>query len=217
MGRQGKGRDERGARRGPAGAALPRRDWLVAGVAAVGVAIAGYLALTKLAGGDAVFCGAGGGCGIVQASRYAVFLGVPTAAWGAALYAVVGGLAAAGFTRGRWLLAFLVSTVGVAFSAYLSSLAVFVVGAVCGYCVASAAVAAALFGLILGRRPVPVGRRSLLRPARLAALGGLAAITAIGVGIGVFWLQGPGGPVAYAEALARHLTRSGAVMYGAFW
>jgi uncharacterized membrane protein len=71
----------------------------VAGLAAVGVAVAGDLAVTKLAGGAALFCPGVGGGEVVQQSRYALVLGLPTAAWGAGLYAAVGGLALAGFSE----------------------------------------------------------------------------------------------------------------------
>src|SRR5512134_3962296 len=79
-----------------------RPEWLVGGLAALGLAVAGYLAITKLTGGGALFCKGVGGCEVVQQSRYAMFLGLPTAAWGAALYAVSGGLALSGLTPWRW-------------------------------------------------------------------------------------------------------------------
>ncbi len=85
----------------------------------MGLVISGYLALTKLTGG-VLFCMAGRGCDLVQSSRYAVFLGLPTALWGAGLYAAIGGLALAGFTARRWLLAYLLSVVGVSFLLYLT-------------------------------------------------------------------------------------------------
>jgi uncharacterized membrane protein len=198
-------------------AAPPRRpDWLVAAVAGVGLVIAAYLAVTRLLGGSTLFCTDQGGCEVVQASRYAVFLGLPTAAWGAGLYAAVGGLALAGLTPPRWLAAFVLAVAGVAFSGYLTYLELAVIGAVCGYCVVSAAIATGLFGLILGRRPA-AGPRSPFRPARLAALGGVTAVLTVLVGVGVFAAGAPRAPATYREALARHLTASGAVMYGAFW
>jgi uncharacterized membrane protein len=194
-----------------------RREWLVAAVAAVGVLVAGYLAGTKLAGGTALFCRDVGGCEVVQQSRYAVFLGLPTAAWGAGLYALVGGLALTGFTPRRWLAAFLLAVAGVAFSAYLTYLELFVIGAVCWYCVVSAGVAGTLFGLLLGRRPAERGRQRFTRPGRVAALGSLTAVLTVGAGVGVFALGVPGESAAYRDALARHLGQRGAVMYGAFW
>lgn len=98
----------------------PTRDWVVIAVAGAGVVVAGYLTLTKLLGGTAVFCTAGGGCDAVQASRYATLLGVPTALWGAVAYAAIAGLAAAGLTTARWQAAFLVVAGAVGVSAYLT-------------------------------------------------------------------------------------------------
>jgi uncharacterized membrane protein len=190
-----------------------RPDWLVAGLAAVGFAVATYLAVTKLAGGSALFCRGVGGCEVVQASRYATFLGLPTAAWGAGLYAAVGGLALSGLGARRWLAGYLLAVAGVAFSAYLTYLELFVIEAVCGYCVISAAVTIALFGVLLRRRP----RGRWTGVARLVTLGAGGAAVAVVLGVSVHALTAPGGAYAYQQALARHLTQSGAVMYGAFW
>jgi uncharacterized membrane protein len=190
-----------------------RPDWLVAGLAAVGVILAGYLTWTKATGGSALFCTAAAGCEVVQASRYAMFLGIPTAAWGAALYTAIGGLALAGLTARRWLVAFLLVAGGMGFAGYLTYLELFVIAAVCWYCVASAAITLALLGSLLGRWPR--GRRT--GAARLVTLGAGAAVVAVVVGLSVHTLTAPGGAYAYQEALARHLAQSGAVMYGAFW
>lgn len=194
-----------------------RPDWLVAGLAAVGLAIAAYLVVTKLAGGSALFCRGVGGCEVVQASRYATLLGLPTAAWGAGLYAAVGALALSGLGARRWLAGFLLAVAGVAFSAYLTYLELFVIGAVCWYCVVSAATAAALLGVLLGRRRSVTGPRRFLRPGRVLGLGAVTAVATIVLGVGVFALTEPRAAPSYQEALARHLAASGAVMYGAFW
>jgi uncharacterized membrane protein len=185
-------------------------------VAAAGLGLAGYLTATRLAGGSALFCASGGGCEVVQASRYGEFLGLPTAAWGAALYAAVGAVALAGLTPARWLLAFLLASAAVAFSAYLTYLELFVIGALCGYCVVSAGLAAVLFGLLLGRRAA-VGRWRWLRPARVATLAAVVGVATVALGFAGHYAGPGGGGDEYRAALARHLARSGAVMYGAFW
>jgi uncharacterized membrane protein len=187
----------------------------VASVAALGVLVAGYLAGIKLAGGTALLCRDVGGCEVVQQSRYASFMGLPTAAWGAGIYAAVGGLAVAGLTPRRWLGAFLLAVAAVAFSGYLSYLELFVIGAVCWYCVVSAAVAGTLFGLLVGRRPAGGGRHT--RPRRVATLGAITAVGTVACGALVFALSVPPVEAAYAEALARHLSARDAVFYGAFW
>jgi uncharacterized membrane protein len=194
-----------------------RPDWLVAALAGFGFAVAAYLAVTKLTGGSALFCEGIGGCEVVQGSRYATLLALPTAAWGAALYAAIGGLALAGLAPRRWLAAFLLAVAAVSFSAYLTYLELFVIGAVCWYCVVSAATTAALLGVLLGRRPPRTGRSGLPRASRLAALAAVTAVLTVAVGAALFAAGAPTGPVGHAEALARHLGASGAIMYGAFW
>ena len=195
----------------------PAINWPLVAVSALGVLIAGYLTLARLHGAGPLFCTAGGGCELVQASRYAIFLGLPTAAWGAGLYAAVGGLAVARLAPWRWLAAFLLAVVAVAFSGYLTYLELFVIGAVCWYCVVSAGVATTLFGLLLGCRPAPRGHRSPTQPGRVAAFGVLSAVATIALGAVIFAAAVPQATAAYQEGLARHLAASGAMMYGAFW
>lgn len=194
-----------------------RRDWLVAGLSAAGLLVAGSLAAAKLVAGTAPFCAVGSGCETVQASPYAVFLGVPTALWGAWLYAAIGGLVLAGLNARRWLAAFLLAVAGVSFSALLTALQVFVIGAVCAYCLLSAGIAVSLFAVLLVRLPAFAERRPALRPPRLLALGAVTVLATVALGAAGFALGGARPTGAYQEALARHLVDSGAVMYGAFW
>jgi len=188
----------------------------VVAVAGAGVVVAGYLTVTKFMGGTAAFCTAGGGCDAVQASRYAMLLGVPTALWGALAYAAIAGLAAAGLTAARWQAAFLIAAGAVGFSAYLTWLSAFVVQALCAYCLTSGAIAVGLLAVLLWRPPAIAGRRSPMRPARLVTLGGVAALGAIVLGAGIFAANPESSDPTYREALARHLTDKGIVMYGAF-
>ena len=192
-------------------------DWPVAALAAAGLAVSAYLTGAKLSGATALFCESGSGCDVVQASRYAVFLGLPTAAWGAGLYALVGSLALAGLSARRWLWAFVLAVAAVAFSAYLTWLALFELRAVCPWCLGDAAIAAALLAVLLVRRPVATGKRAPTRPARLIGLGAAAAIVSVVFAMGVFVADAPTAGSVYQDALARHLTASGAIFYGAYW
>jgi len=192
------------------------RDWIVIAVAAAGFIVAGYLTVTKLMGGSAAFCTAGGGCDAVQSSRYAMMLGVPTAFWGALAYAAIGGLAVAGLTAARWPWAFAIAAGAVGFSAYLTWISASVIHAFCAYCLASGTVAVVLLAVLIWRGRALGGRRPLARPARLVALGGAAAIGAIVVGAGIYAANPESSEPAYREALARHLTARGMIMYGAF-
>jgi uncharacterized membrane protein len=207
-------RARRGQKLEPAVAAPS--DFLVLALAIAGFAVAGYLTWLKWSGKGAVFCVAGSGCDIVQASRYAMFLGVPTAFWGAVIYAAIAGLAGLGFTTSRWLAAFVLAAAGVGFSLYLTVLSLFVLGGACIYCLTSGAILVALVVALMWRRPPASGRRSPLRPVRLATYGTAAAIGAIVFGAFVFAAPSAG-PPEYQVALARHLKQTGAIMYGAWW
>jgi uncharacterized membrane protein len=205
------------APRGAAAIETPgRREWVVVLLAVAGVLVSGYLGWLKLRGGNALMCEAGGGCDIVQASRYATILGVPTALWGTLFYVAVGVLAGLGLTAQRWLGTFLLAVAGAAFSLYLTGISLFAIGAACPYCLASAAIAAALVGVLAWRRPASTGRRAPLRWSRVVPLGGVAAVAAVVVGAAIFAAY-PGGAAAYQTGLAQHLARVNAIMYGAYW
>lgn len=191
-------------------------DWLIVGLAAAGVLVASYLTWLKWANTGAFLCVAGSGCDLVQASRYSILLGVPTALWGALLYVAIGVLAALGLTVYRWLVAFLMAAAGVGFSAYLTTLSLSVLGGACFYCLASGIIEVALLIALLWRRPPAWGRRSPLRPILLGSYGTLAAGATILFGAFVFAAPSSA-PAGYQSALARHLRQTGAIMYGAYW
>jgi uncharacterized membrane protein len=192
----------------------PPRAWEVVGLAAAGGAIAAYLGVTKLVNATPLLCGAGGACDVVQGSRYAVLLGVPTALWGVGLYALVGLLAAWPLAPWRWLWSFVLAVAGVAFSAYLTGVSLHVLGAACGWCLASTAFMLAVFVALVRRRPVAGARRVWLRPIRLTVLGSLVALATVGLSFALFSAAATS---ANHEALARYLAVTGARFYGAYW
>ena len=130
------------------------RRMLTALVALVGLFIALYLTLYKAGIIGTLVCGTGS-CETVQLSRWATFLGLPVAAWGAGYYLLVFALAFAGIqdrwatSRGVALATLLLTAWGVLFSAWLTYLELFVINAICRWCVVSAALAVVLFGLAL--------------------------------------------------------------------
>jgi uncharacterized membrane protein len=108
-------------------------------LAAVGLGIGAYLTWTHFLRVPPVCISGSGGCETVQASRYATIFGVPVAALGVAAYT---GLLLSAVLRGGAgvFVGFLISLVGTLFSAYLTYLEVFVIHALCQWCLASAAV-----------------------------------------------------------------------------
>lgn len=111
-------------------------------LAAVGLADSLYLVWVH-ATASALACPIGN-CDLVNASPYARAWGFPVAGIGAAGYLVLlalGAMAwrAEGEERRRWLgLAFAASLGGVLYSAYLTYLELFVIRAICFWCVVSA-------------------------------------------------------------------------------
>jgi uncharacterized membrane protein len=179
--------------------------------------VSGYLTLTKLTGSHAAFCTTGTSCDIIQSSRYAMFLGVPTAAWGALLYAVVLGLTIAALTPQRWTIVFALASAAVAFSAYMTYLALAVLHAACPWCLLDAVIAVALLAVTVWHRPIGRGRRASARPLRMAVIGVATAVVIVVFAAGVFVAGSPTSGARYQEDLARHLASTGAIFYGAFW
>lgn len=196
---------------------LARPDWIVVTLALLGLAVAGYLTALKLGGNQAFLCRDGSGCDIVQASRYSILAGVPTALWGAGIYAAIAVLAAMPRTARRWQAAFMLASGAVAFSVYLTYVSVFVIGATCAYCLASGGIAVALLVVMLWRRPSPQGRQAVAyRPRRLAGLGVTAAVLTVLAGAFIFAADFST-PAGYQSALAQHLAKTQGIFYGAFW
>ena len=108
-------------------------------LAVVGLVIGAYLTWTHFVGVPPVCISGSGGCETVQSSRYATIFGIPVAALGVVAYA---GLLFSAVLRSEVgiYLGLLISLVGTLFSAYLTYLEVFVIGALCQWCLASAAV-----------------------------------------------------------------------------
>lgn len=114
-------------------------------LAIAGLLMSAYLTWIHLRGLSPICWSGSGGCETVQNSRYAEILGVPVAVLGLGAYA---GLLSSALIRGEFgiLLGLFVALVGVFFSIYLTWLELFVIDAICQWCVTSAILmSAALF------------------------------------------------------------------------
>jgi len=123
---------------------------LAAIISLAGVFVALYLMLYKLGYIGTLSCGVGS-CEVVQTSRWATLLGVPVAAWGVGYYFAVLAIALAGLrpsledSRRLSQLLVAVTATGVLFSIWLTYLELFVIDAICMWCVVSAVLATLLF------------------------------------------------------------------------
>ena len=118
-----------------------------------GLGLSTYLAVMYVSGHSPA-CGPSGGCEAVTASDYAVFLGVPVALLGVVGYSalLLGSLALLGLQdvpTGLRPGLLLVSTLGVAFSIYLTALQRFVLDDFCVYCLTSASLMVLILSLTI--------------------------------------------------------------------
>ncbi len=122
-----------------------RHRQAIALLALIGFFIALYLWLYKIGAIGTLQCGTGA-CEYVQTSRWATWLGLPVAVYGvvgyAALFlvALVGVQPAFARRRGPTLLLATLASGGLAFTLYLTYLELFVLHALCRWCVGSAAI-----------------------------------------------------------------------------
>jgi uncharacterized membrane protein len=113
-------------------------------LAVVGILIATYLTLYKVGVIGVLSCSIGS-CETVNTSKWSMLLGVPIAAWGLLAYLALFVLAIAGSSEAREgsvaISKMLVALSGwsVLFSAWLTYLELFVIHAICIWCVTSAA------------------------------------------------------------------------------
>lgn len=119
-------------------------------VALAGLVVAGYLTWVHF-DDAALICVAGGGCETVQESEYAEIAGVPVAVLGLVAYAIVLGLVAWDAPAAR-LGAAMLALVGLLFSLYLLALQLFVIDAVCVWCLANDVVIAPLLAFLTALR-----------------------------------------------------------------
>lgn len=138
-------------------------DNLLLLVIAAGLGVSLYLAYVEVTLSEAV-CGAVGNCNTVQQSEYARIMGIPIAVLGTLTYLValfVVLLRRTDFKPQMDALLLLIAIVGTAFSAYLTFLEPFVIGATCVWCLTSAVVMLLLLWLV-----APTGWQSVRQVVR---------------------------------------------------
>ena len=112
-------------------------------ISVLGILVATYLTWYKLGYIGNISCSIGS-CETVNLSRYARFLGLPVAAWGLGFYVslLIASIASIqprfADTRGASVMLVALTGWGVLFSSYLTYLELFVIKAICQWCVVSA-------------------------------------------------------------------------------
>lgn len=130
--------------------------WLMILLTIAGLGVSGYLMWGYTVPGATLSCGASSGCETVKNSVYANLVGIPLPVLGLVSYvallvllAVQGQSAVSGRDWVPYvaLAIFGVSLAGVLYSAYLTYIELFVIDAICRWCVASAIIIVAIFVL----------------------------------------------------------------------
>lgn len=146
--------------------------WVFPALAVLGMGIAAYMSFVEVTGAEAV-CGPVGDCNAVQQSPYAILFGVlPVGilgllgyvalltAWGAATWGPTT------LKPGAWAAAWGMAWIGTAFSAYLTFLEPFVIGATCVWCISSALVIVLMLAEATARAATVQPARASTPPAR---------------------------------------------------
>jgi uncharacterized membrane protein len=115
-------------------------------VAAFGIGVATYIAIAEAGGGAPACLAGGGGCEMVAESQYSHLAGINVALLGIIGYVL---LLVTALLRGDGarMGGFAISLAGFGFSLYLTYLELFVIEAICQWCVISAILMTVLFGL----------------------------------------------------------------------
>jgi uncharacterized membrane protein len=118
---------------------ISERNLRIAAVvlALLGLGVATYIAIAESGGGAPKCIAGGGGCETVAASKYSHLAGINVAVLGIAGYVALLVAALVPGDPGRFG-GFLGALIGFGFSAYLTYLELFVIDAICQWCVASA-------------------------------------------------------------------------------
>ena len=119
-------------------------------LALAGIGVAAYLTYVHYAGLQPFCAGGSHGCERVQSSSYASVGGLPVALLGLAGYVAIAVALVAPGERAR-LAATALAVTGFGFSAYLTYLELFVIDAICQWCVASAVILTLLAVLTVWR------------------------------------------------------------------
>ena len=121
-------------------------------LALIGLGVATYIAIADASGGAPTCLAGGGGCETVANSSYSHLLGINVAAFGIAGYVLLFIAAFVPGDAGRFG-GLMLALAGFGFSAYLTYLELFVIDAICQWCIASAVLMTLLL-LVNGARAI---------------------------------------------------------------
>jgi uncharacterized membrane protein len=220
MGKKAKTKREREITRTPAASLAPLRtapNWPLFVLSVIGIFLTSYLTWTHWTGDMVKGCKVGSSCDIVLSSQWSTLLGLPTSAWGLLAYASLAAIVFIKRVDLHWWAAWCIALFGVLYSAYLTTVSLTVIHAACPYCLTSLGLMTSVFLLTIYQRPSTLVNfnwgRWLTKTVPVAA----AIILILHLNYTGILGAAPQAEDLQAKALAIHLAKSGAKMYGAFW
>ena len=193
-------------------------NWPVTILAGAGMVLTAYLVVTLWLGHPPVYCREGSSCDIVQRSRWGTFLGLPTAFWGFLTYTVLLNISI--WVRNaatHWKSAWTVSLLGLSYSVYLMAISMFVIEAICIYCIVSFTIMAVIFGVATFQRPKKLPKFNFAAFAGKTAIIALVIVGGMHLHYSEVFHPKAGQEDPFLKGLAEHLTRKHALFYGAYW
>ncbi len=186
----------------------------------IGFLLSVYLTYLHYTEGQTAFCSQGSDCDAVRQSSYSSMFGVPVALFGAIGYALIFWFTYVSISKSiRWFLLYTISLAGFVFSVYLTYLELFVIKAICPYCVVSALIMTAIFIMIAFRKAEFYPKLSSLHTAVLT----VCVLGVVVIGSSAFQSdsfdfkdEGTSTANSFQLGLAKHLLQSGAKMYGSY-
>ena len=195
-----------------------RAGKLVTAFCAVGCLLSAYLLATDLLSRGTALCLTDASCDMVRESRYSRLGGIPVSFLGVAGYLSMVLVAVSAFSKRRkWNFLFFLATVAVSFSAYLTYLELFIIKAVCSWCVISAAIASFVLAAV-------AVKKKDMAPSSSAGKSLLAgSVIFLFVFAASYSIHSPSPEESslaesnvYQSSLAEYLSDTGATMYGSF-
>ncbi len=187
---------------------------LITILSVLGFLISAYLTHLYYTNANTSYCLSGASCDSVRESSYSSILGVPISPVGIVGYFMIFILTVSTISnRTKWLLLYIISLAGFVFSIYLTYIEFFVINAICSYCVISAIIMTCIFIIVLIKKPLSKIALSKTIPISL--------LIVLFVVFGSIFFQSKNESGASTDsnlqtALAKHLTRNGAAMYGSY-
>jgi uncharacterized membrane protein len=192
-------------------------NWPLLVLSIIGILLASYLSWTEWTGSSAKGCTVGSSCDIVLFSRWGTLFGLPTALWGLLAYVTLAATAFIKRVDQHWWAAWSIAFFGFLYSVYLTTVSLTVLHAACPYCLTSLALMTSILALVTYQRPAIFKNfswRGWLTKA--VPVAGVAIIILHLYYTGILG-EAPAAEDPAARALAVHLTKIGAKMYGAYW